>query len=143
MYRNDSTIKRQKSDKTGTLSFGEIEGKSKWKTQIWDWRRKYMTKWMRKTSNIILKHQRNNWIGDDGKGGYIEDRKQIFDDDLTEENIPEAKKETDIMIRKKREKEHRKREAIQTLIRNMPSRRGSNTVTKDDILRVAEWNICK
>lgn len=71
----------------------------------------------------------------EGESGYIEDGREIFDDDLDEESIQEARKQRNNMAgpRKRRKEEDKKKGDIQSMIRNMPSKKDVNIVqTKDD-----------
>lgn len=69
-----------------------------------------------------------------GESGYIEDGREIFDDDLDEESIQEARKQRNNMAgpRKRRKEENGKKGDIQSMIRNMPSKKDVKIVTKDD-----------
>lgn len=84
-----------------------------------------------------------------GESGYIEDGREIFDDDLDEESIQEARKQRHNMAgpRKKRKEENGKRGNIQSMIRNMPSKKNTNTtvIKDDDILGelLSEISVCK
>lgn len=67
----------------------------------------------------------------------MEDGREIFDDDLDEESIQEAKKQKYNMAgpRKKKREEEKKKGDIQSMIRNMPSKKSIDTDCKgDDIL---------
>lgn len=69
-----------------------------------------------------------------GESGYVEDGREIFDDDLDEESIQEARKQKHNMAgpRKKRKQEDKKKGDIQSMIRNMPSKKTADVVIKDD-----------
>lgn len=64
----------------------------------------------------------------------MEDGREIFDDDLDEESIQEAKKQKYNLAgpRKKKKEEEKKKGDIQSMIRNMPSKKNTNTDNKDD-----------
>lgn len=69
-----------------------------------------------------------------GGSGYVEDGREIFDDDLDEESIQEAKRQKYSMAgpRKRKKEEERKKGDIQSMIRNMPSKKSTNISCKDD-----------
>lgn len=64
----------------------------------------------------------------------MEDGREIFDDDLDEESIQEAKRQKYNMAgpRKKRKEEDKKKGDIQSMIRNMPSKKSTSKECKDD-----------
>lgn len=66
----------------------------------------------------------------------MEDGREIFDDDLDEESIQEAKKKKVSMAgpRKKKKEESTKRADIQSMIRSMPSKKTTDVNCEDDIL---------
>ncbi|EZA46441.1 DNA polymerase alpha catalytic subunit [Ooceraea biroi] len=69
-----------------------------------------------------------------GESGYVEDGREIFDDDLDEESIQEARKQKHTMAgpRKRKKEDGRKKGDIQSMIRNMPSKKSTETKIKDD-----------
>ncbi|XP_070158979.1 DNA polymerase alpha catalytic subunit [Polyergus mexicanus] len=130
--------RRQKIDKTGRLSalerLKESRSSGKRKYEAEEIENIYDIVDEKEYSSTVLKRQRDDWIVDDGESGYIEDGREIFDDDLDEDSIQEAKKQRHNMAgpRKKRKEEIGKKGDIQSMIRNMPSKRDIVTVTKDD-----------
>lgn len=64
----------------------------------------------------------------------MEDGREIFDDDLDEESIQEAKRQKYNMAgpRRKRKEEEKKKGDIQSMIRNMPSKKSTNKECNDD-----------
>ncbi|KAM0733007.1 DNA polymerase alpha catalytic subunit [Formica fusca] len=130
--------RRQKIDKTGRLSalerLKESRSSGKRKYEAEEIENIYDIVDEKEYSSTVLKRQRDDWIVDDGESGYIEDGREIFDDDLDEDSIQEAKKQRHNMAgpRKKRKEETGKKGDIQSMIRNMPSKRDIDTVTKDD-----------
>ncbi|XP_012231699.2 DNA polymerase alpha catalytic subunit isoform X2 [Linepithema humile] len=134
---SSSRPRRQKTDKAGRLSALEKlkefrSGKRRY--EIEELENVYDEVDEKEYSNTVLKRQRDDWIVDDGGSGYIEDGREIFDDDLDEESIQEARKQKHNMAgpRKKRKQEDKKKGDIQNMIRNMPSKKGTDVVIKDD-----------
>lgn len=46
----------------------------------------------REYSKIVLARQEDDWIVDDGGGDYVEDGREIFDDDHDEASVAESSK---------------------------------------------------
>ncbi|XP_058793658.1 DNA polymerase alpha catalytic subunit [Phymastichus coffea] len=91
--------KRQKVDKTGRLSalerFKQLKG-SKNKYEVNDIDNIYDEVEESEYSKTVLKRQCDDWIVDDGGGsGYVEDGREIFDDDLDDESVQKASKNHD------------------------------------------------
>ncbi|EZA47768.1 DNA polymerase alpha catalytic subunit, partial [Ooceraea biroi] len=130
--------KRQKVDKTGRLSalerLKEARSGVKPKYEIEELENVYDEVDEKEYSNTVLKRQRDDWIVDDGESGYVEDGREIFDDDLDEESIQEARKQKHTMAgpRKRKKEDGRKKGDIQSMIRNMPSKKSTETKIKDD-----------
>ncbi|XP_011708044.1 PREDICTED: DNA polymerase alpha catalytic subunit [Wasmannia auropunctata] len=134
-------IKRQKTDRTGRLSALERlkEARSgKRKYEIGELENVYDEVDEKEYSSTVLKRQRDDWIIDDGESGYVEDGREIFDDDLDEESIQEARNQKRNMSgpRKRRKEEDKKKGDIQSMLRNMPSKKDAGVVQikDDDIL---------
>lgn len=64
----------------------------------------------------------------------MDDGREIFDDDLDGESIQEARKRECSMAgpRKKRKQEGKKKGDIQSMFRNMPSKKNTDIESKDD-----------
>ncbi|XP_011864570.1 PREDICTED: DNA polymerase alpha catalytic subunit [Vollenhovia emeryi] len=130
--------RRQKTDRTGRFSALERlkEARSgKRKYEVEEINNVYDEVDEKEYSNEVLKRQRDDWIVDDGESGYVEDGREIFDDDMDEESIQEARKQRHNMAgpRKRRKEEDKKKGDIQSMIRNMPSKKDAKVVqTKDD-----------
>ncbi|KAG5343557.1 DPOLA polymerase, partial [Acromyrmex charruanus] len=134
--------RRQKIDKTGRLSalerLKEARSGNKRKYEVEELENVYDEVDEKEYSDTVLKRQRDDWIVDDGESGYIEDGREIFDDDLDEESIREARKQRNSMAgpRKRKKEDNKKKGDIQSMIRNMPSKKDVNVVQikDDDIL---------
>lgn len=70
----------------------------------------------------------------EGESGYVEDGREIFDDDLDEESIQEARRQRSSMAgpRKRKKEDGEKKGDIRNMIRNMPSKKDTNIGYKDD-----------
>ncbi|XP_077258932.1 DNA polymerase alpha catalytic subunit [Temnothorax americanus] len=135
--------RRQKVDKTGRLSALERlkearSGGGKRKYEIGELENVYDEVDEKEYSNTVLKRQRDDWIVDDGESGYIEDGREVFDDDLDEDSIQEVRKQRHNMTgpRKRRKEDDKKKGDIRSMIRNMPSKKDANVtqIKDDDIL---------
>ncbi|KAI4480651.1 hypothetical protein M0804_010204 [Polistes exclamans] len=85
-------------------------------------------------SKTVRKRQNDDWIVDDGGIGYIEDGREVFDDDLDDSSIQNAIKYSTSGPRKKRKIVTKSKRSIQDMIMQMPSNSKSKNTFDDDIL---------
>lgn len=69
-----------------------------------------------------------------GESGYIEDGREIFDDDLDETSIQHAMKHDNSGPRKKKKNITKTKKSIQDMIMLMPSNKKVSNSVEDDIL---------
>ncbi|KAK2584167.1 hypothetical protein KPH14_006597 [Odynerus spinipes] len=129
--------KRQKSGKTASLlaleKLKQLKG-SKHKYEIDELENVYEEVDEREYSKTVLERQNDDWIVDDGESGYIEDGREIFDDDLDEDSIQHAMKHGTSGPRKKKKNVTKNKKRIQDMIMQMPSNKKVPGTLEDDIL---------
>ncbi|XP_054015194.1 DNA polymerase alpha catalytic subunit [Hylaeus anthracinus] len=127
--------KRQTTDKTGRLSalekLRQLKG-SKHKYEVDELENVYEEVDEKEYSRTVIKRQHDNWIIDDGESGYVEDGREIFDDDLDDESIQEARKQKMVGPRKSKKDSVKKRGTIQNMIMNMPTKKKADVGQNDD-----------
>ncbi|KAF7403413.1 hypothetical protein HZH68_006207 [Vespula germanica] len=129
--------RRQKSGKSACLlalqKLKQLKG-SKHKYEIDELENVYEEVDEQEYSKTVLERQNDNWIVDDGESGYIEDGREIFDDDLDETSIQHAMKHDNSGPRKKKKNITKTKKSIQDMIMLMPSNKKVSNSVEDDIL---------
>ncbi|OAD62291.1 DNA polymerase alpha catalytic subunit, partial [Eufriesea mexicana] len=127
--------KRQKLDKTGRLSalekLKQLKG-SKHKYEINTLENVYEEVDEKEYTKTVIERQNDDWIINDGESGYIEDGREIFDDDLDDKSIQKARKDKNMGPRKNKRDNIKKKGSIQNLIMNMPSKKQIDAELNDD-----------
>ncbi|XP_044010036.1 DNA polymerase alpha catalytic subunit-like [Aphidius gifuensis] len=89
--------------------------------------------------------QQEDWIVDDGDGGYIEDGREIFDDDMDPDSIQKNSKEANRLVgpkKRKRDEATKSKNAggnIMSMIQGMPlkkKREETSQVNHENILEI-------
>ncbi|XP_017784640.1 PREDICTED: DNA polymerase alpha catalytic subunit isoform X2 [Nicrophorus vespilloides] len=131
-------VKRQKTDKFGRFAalqkLKELKG-SKHKYEVDEIDNVYDNVDENEYTKRILERQDDDWIVDDGGSGYVEDGREVFDDDLDSESIANASMKSKGKKRKKKHvSENSGKGKIQFMMSNLPNK-------KKDVVNLDEDNV--
>ncbi|KAK5645778.1 hypothetical protein RI129_004242 [Pyrocoelia pectoralis] len=137
---DEPRAKRQKKDRSGKSAAFEklkqLKG-SKNKYEVSDVDNVYEIVDEREYTKKVLGRQDEDWIVDDDGSGYIEDGRDIFDDDLDAESLANAASSKKAKNRKKSKgiSENAGKGNLQYLISNMPTKKKDEVkLGEDDVL---------
>ncbi|XP_063979720.1 DNA polymerase alpha catalytic subunit [Diachasmimorpha longicaudata] len=134
---SSSRSRREKKDKFGRLAalqkLKNLRG-SKHKYEVEEIDNVYDLVDDKNFAKTVVERQQDDWIVDDGggAGGYVEDGREIFDDDLDDESIQKATKSSLSGPKKRKHNETKTKGSILNMLQNMSSKKTEAKGNNDD-----------